>query len=1292
MTISPGSGKDSRPSSAKSSRPDSPKSNWSDSLKRPDSARSRPSSAKSNSSANSGNDTKSTRPVRNDPGCVEGNTFYLFQSNTSDLSGIQSIQAFDSVTCVVIIGQPLKSLSGVEHLHSINELWVVECRIRSFHDIANCRNLKKLYLYSNEIVSIPCLKDHPNLHVLWLSNNNITTIESPNIPKCLQELYIANNGISTIPDTCFASTKLKSLNVSGNPIENFKVLNGLKSLSSLQSLVFSDSMYKTCPVCYCTNYRSYIIYALPQLTCLDNHIINSEEKKLTNEYYLDTLFYYRVLKDKLVADHYNEIMEINMEEQSKLQSVRRAIIELVKRQRKYSSKKSDEKKKSFSDVLFKKSYFKYKAIRIVGKTAVSINHADVRLQSELDKMNFEIKNVGKYIFKNYSRSTVLGAICQNLLNEYTCCFMKKNLYIQSVELVNVTHIYNSESPVYYGFDLSSFYILASPVGITDLSDWSFSFLHDYLSETLDESIKMLTLTDCIVSADNSVLDIDKSKSLSNPRVAIIIRKRDITSILTLSQKACHGAGHNHSKMEKSSKICGKFLGTAYELIPLFIVEFCYVKDNRKSNNFTDDDDDVQGEEPRENPFIRAKNKANKKSRIGSNDNNINGSNSVDESKNKFTLEATLQTPNWKSLTDINVSCADISSFGLGKVTKMPNIYNLDMSYNNFTSLEEVQLIFPNIQTINASFNNIGSLSLNRVLKRLAMLDLSWNHISRLVVLLLQLKTNAPALHDLNLQYNPIGDVHNNVHIDFFINKYLPDLVVYNGQNIKKEDNTFLRPVCKMSYDKMQCGLCCSNHENPLTLDWMSYMCMASNKTLGSEPHLGFGSTGRLECISAGGQPYFHNELNEKKNFESVMYVDLSRNGLDKIPAFKYMCNLVQLNLSDNLIRTICTNANNFICLTRLNLSRNYLTSLKDLSNINLPSLKLLDVSCNRISSLRGLQNCCNLEELYAAHNGLFSLESIMPVKKLHKLRAISLNYNLVVENHHYRLFLIYHLTHLEVHLDGKCLVNVKVLDLEYNSITCLKGMASLPSLKVLNLGWNRVSTFDVIPKSASVSSTEKHEGAKTAVEMSGDGKVLKKNSKHSFYPNLEVLSLHSNRITSLLPLQLQSFPKLNTLMLQDNEITSLQGLIGMKKLRCLVLDKNKISNISAEDFEDVATVISELYLESNSLRSLKFLKKCSKLKRLFLAQNRIQEPQELKNLDNLGLQETTLWGNAISRLSNYHTLVLESTPDLFRFDGVFLQQYEPEKPKKKKEILTELDKELVTYKDHTESNSQISNE
>jgi Leucine-rich repeat (LRR) protein len=59
-------------------------------------------------------------------------------------------------------------------------------------------------------------------------------------------------------------------------------------------------------------------------------------------------------------------------------------------------------------------------------------------------------------------------------------------------------------------------------------------------------------------------------------------------------------------------------------------------------------------------------------------------------------------------------------------------------------------------------------------------------------------------------------------------------------------------------------------------------------------------------------------------------------------------------------------------------------------------------------------------------------------------------------------------------------------------------------------------------------------------------------------PNLEVLQINGNGLSSLVPLQLQCLTGLRTLHAAGNELSRLEGLEGLGCLRELVLSKNKI--------------------------------------------------------------------------------------------------------------------------------------
>lgn len=163
--------------------------------------------------------------------------------------------------------------------------------------------------------------------------------------------------------------------------------------------------------------------------------------------------------------------------------------------------------------------------------------------------------------------------------------------------------------------------------------------------------------------------------------------------------------------------------------------------------------------------------------------------------------------------------------------------------------------------------------------------------------------------------------------------------------------------------------------------------------------------------------------------------------------------------------------------------------------------------------------------------------------------------------------------------------------MEYNNLTSLKGLALLPSLEVLNLGWNRVSSFFgeeltelFYSQSGDEASTVKHLNRSVVVIAPDDNSGINQaflsahpggdfipqgknekcdksvfnekyfnqvdhngssnffiDNKSKMFARLQILALHSNHLTSLEPLLLSLFPKLNTLMVQDNEICNLLG-------------------------------------------------------------------------------------------------------------------------------------------------------
>ena len=78
-----------------------------------------------------------------------------------------------------------------------------------------------------------------------------------------------------------------------------------------------------------------------------------------------------------------------------------------------------------------------------------------------------------------------------------------------------------------------------------------------------------------------------------------------------------------------------------------------------------------------------------------------------------------------------------------------------------------------------------------------------------------------------------------------------------------------------------------------------------------------------------------------------------------------------------------------------------------------------------------------------------------------------------------------------------------------------------------------------------------------------------------------------------------------TFVILGNEVTKVEGLEGLQELRELVLDRNKIKNVTEFSFMNQWN-LQELHMEENRLRELSNFTSLENLQRLYLGMNRIQ--------------------------------------------------------------------------------------
>lgn len=87
---------------------------------------------------------------------------------------------------------------------------------------------------------------------------------------------------------------LEDLNISANRVGNFKEVLNLNRLTKLTNCTFSDLHYGDNPICNLCNYKTYILYHLPQLKKLDTMIQSEESLHFAEATFMKKRMYYNM--------------------------------------------------------------------------------------------------------------------------------------------------------------------------------------------------------------------------------------------------------------------------------------------------------------------------------------------------------------------------------------------------------------------------------------------------------------------------------------------------------------------------------------------------------------------------------------------------------------------------------------------------------------------------------------------------------------------------------------------------------------------------------------------------------------------------------------------------------------------------------------------------------------------------------------------------------------------------------------------------------------------------------------
>ncbi|XP_053331520.1 leucine-rich repeat-containing protein 9 [Spea bombifrons] len=652
-----------------------------------------------------------------------------------------------------------------------------------------------------------------------------------------------------------------------------------------------------------------------------------------------------------------------------------------------------------------------------------------------------------------------------------------------------------------------------------------------------------------------------------------------------------------------------------------------------------------------------------------------------------------------------------------RLSKLKDIFRLNalrkliISFNEFSSLEDISYV-PNLEYVDCSHNRVTTLEGLRGCGKLQYLDLRWNRLTKTREEINILHKQAAHVRSLHVQNNPWQE-------PALVRKIaigrLKSLTQLDGKLVTEKDISESEDFYSGSRISQLSLLarCGTDPVKPRRLSLLpSPELLTSRDCLSPSADLSVSGFHSITSLNFDGQNLFR--LSHLEKLENLRWASFSNNHLSKTEGLERCVNLEELYLDGNRIATL-EGLSKLTKLRRLSINNNQLTSFDRDAIDNLSHLHFLSAENNGVTSLVGLQKAFALLELYLSHNKIASNQEVYSLKGLSNLVILDLYGNPLVKPDNYRLFVIFHLPALKA-LDGTAvdpnesesakdvfggrltsdMIAEKIghqnftelqelnwrsssirsvdllpvdhfrrthtVNLENNNLTSFSGLIFLSNVKNLYLNHNRIESL--LPRQKSQHHLTNRQILHQKVTSSGYGQS--KGSRDALcgetlapvMPSLEVLHLGYNGISGLPQLQLSRLPNLKSLHLPGNDISQVEGLEGLRSLRELALDHNRIKLIGENSFAETNSLLC-LNLEENRLRDLGNLSPLNKLQKLFVGFNKLQEMSEIDKLEAIPtLLELSVSGNPMSRKTFHRQLVVLRLQNLQVLDGVAVTQEE----------------------------------
>ncbi|KAL7754262.1 hypothetical protein RI367_000243 [Sorochytrium milnesiophthora] len=1113
----------------------------------------------------------------------------------------------------------------------LEQLWVCETQITDISGIEGCQRLT--HFYGNKLSSLEGIARLPMLKTLWVFDNELTDSQELHHLATLEDLNIANNFLAALHPTVSKMQSLKSLNLAGNRISKLNSLLALAHIHTLETLCLSDQNYAETPVCRQPNYQTFLIHHLRYLKQLDALTVTDAIRRS-----VDGIF---AQKNTHVTSMKGSVIWRN--------------VALFQRQ-------------------LSESIFQYELASAQHVSAVHADLVEAELAQEQGSLTPDQAWTCTLETLRQDLAQVQGRLAEVRAAEH-CVYQYLDQLAAVETLLNALEYTTSGS--------LSFEALSED-GFWEIEDVFFDFIRSQKVEPLsvfrarscESGDTLYENVARIVALDTSVADLEQvlhqqegSGSAKAIREALSSRQ-DVTLSVILAECQLDNAEETerylpaiilfHRNPAKDALIEKLFRTISYRTLGgvngrLPLAEL--------SSSLLDESDRRQHTSP---AWLK----------------------DALETRKQAAANFQLQS----SVTQLNFSALPLK-MSPETLSQLMSLRQLTLTHARLEAVPSGLAGLPSLELLDLSWNAIQTLPTERSMSSVATLRLDGNRLNMGAVF--DLTLFAPNVKVLSLRFNGL-----NISAGMSVLRArLRSLLQLNGSKTGPVQMSPLSADAVVAKATAELELSRAPHQRKLDVSTITQLSLSA---------CGISDPDMLLLSRA----------------EALQELDLSHNYVTDLGALDRLACLASLNVSNNLLTTVRVEApklsklhvgNNFIAslsasgdraalpqtLRWLDMSGNRLgdiaslaflsklthlwvndlSSLTTLVNLrDMADLTVLDLEGNTLTEqplyrLFAIFHLCSLqildgeavtdEELQSARDQFLGNLTFELLRE--KVGQASFNELLTLDLRNCRLRKISCFQAVEC-------PNLQHVNLDNNALVDVSDLSRLRALRFLSLNGNRIETF-------------------VFAVGDGPGEGLWE-AMPSMWPCLEELHLNNNAVAKISALCLQRLPSLRVLYLNGNKIIKVSkksfftrqpmltlclswqvdGLDRSKQLVRLYLDNNQIRAIEANSFSALVhlrelsmkyvsdRVFHQYAIESdNRLKSLTNLSGLIKLKHLHLANNRLANAADLKQIAIATLVNISLRGNVLSRNPAYRLWLICQLPQLQRIDGVDLTQEEREK-------------------------------